>query len=169
MARWYKLMNTGNEETARLVVRVLREKGYEADVQTSYYEKSVWVRDEPEIVNALIEIIEKNREIVPIVIDTVKAWRTVKSYSEFSEIIPPREVLYYRIMGVEVERPPEARFEEELLSRIDAIERRVREMRWEDLISEIIELRRSLRAMKEEDIPKILKRVEELEKRISER
>jgi hypothetical protein len=180
---WYPIIATWNEEASKLIVRALTEKGYKADYQTSKIEKTVFIRDEKEVAEELIKVLSSLRKNYPelfvIVVTEKYPYVTITSYTKFLDLIPNRDELYYRIYGVEVERPKiSAKFFEDVLSRISDLEMRIREMRIQDLIGEVILLRREVSRMreeigklKEEDIAKfkeeIMRRLEELEKKLS--
>jgi hypothetical protein len=184
--RWYPIVATYSDEGSKTIVKALREKGYEADYQTSKIEKIVFVRDEKEVVEKLLETLSgirrKYPELFAVVVEERKLpYLTVTNYTRFVDLIPDRDELYYSIHGIEVSRPPRettAAFFEDLLSRISVLEMRVRQLRMEELMGELISLRREITRMreeidklKEEELRKfkeeVLRKLEEMENKLT--
>jgi len=102
MPRWYMLFYTYDRDSAEEIVALLRRKGYEADYQTSAIEHSVWIRDIETVADELRSfLLDRAPELfVKVVVEEgVKIF--VKDVEKFLEIVPPRNELYRKTLGLE--------------------------------------------------------------------
>jgi len=95
------LFFTYDRDSAEEIVALLRRKGYEADYQTSAAEHSVWVRDEKEVVAELHSfLLDMAPELFVKVVTEAGVKIYVKDVGKFLEIVPPRNEIYRKVLGL---------------------------------------------------------------------